>query len=124
MAATMTWADPSMACATGLDGLLSWLATWAADEDDRRLAADPQRRTGYLDRLQRGDHLAGAHPGQHGGRDGRDLLSTTEAAWSRSHTQPALRRQRTTIDLSAGQQLAPHCGLRAPSPDVGISDAR
>jgi len=31
MAATMTWADPSMARATGLDGLLSWLAIWAAD---------------------------------------------------------------------------------------------
>ena len=23
--------DPSIACATGLDGLLSWLAIWAAD---------------------------------------------------------------------------------------------
>jgi len=31
MAAMMTWADPSMARATGLDGLLSWLAIWAAD---------------------------------------------------------------------------------------------
>ena len=29
-----------------------------------------------------------------------------DTAWSRSHTQPALRRQRTMIDLSAGQQLA------------------
>ena len=31
MAAMMIWADPSMAWATGLDGLLSWLAIWAAD---------------------------------------------------------------------------------------------
>ena len=31
MAAMMTWADPSMAWATGLAGLLSWLAIWAAD---------------------------------------------------------------------------------------------
>jgi len=31
MPAMMTWAAPSMARATGLDGLLSWLAIWAAD---------------------------------------------------------------------------------------------
>jgi hypothetical protein len=35
MAATMTWADPSMARATGLDGLLSWLAIWAAERPAR-----------------------------------------------------------------------------------------
>jgi hypothetical protein len=35
MAATMTWADPSMAAATGLAGLLSWLAIWAADRPAR-----------------------------------------------------------------------------------------
>ena len=29
-----------------------------------------------------------------------------DTAWSRSHTQPPLRRQRTMIDLLAGQQLA------------------
>ena len=34
MATTMTWADPSMARATGLDGLLSWLAIWAADRPE------------------------------------------------------------------------------------------
>ena len=31
----MTCADPSMAWATGLDGLLSWLAIWAADRPAR-----------------------------------------------------------------------------------------
>jgi hypothetical protein len=31
MAATITWADPSTACATGLDGSRSWLAIWRAD---------------------------------------------------------------------------------------------
>ncbi len=31
MAAIMTLADPSIAFATSLDGLLSWLAIWAAD---------------------------------------------------------------------------------------------
>ena len=31
MAATITLAEPSMACATELDGLRSWVAIWAAD---------------------------------------------------------------------------------------------
>ena len=31
----MTCADPSMAWATGLDGLLSWLAIWAAGRPAR-----------------------------------------------------------------------------------------
>jgi hypothetical protein len=31
MAAMITLADPSIAFATGLEGLLSWLAIWAAD---------------------------------------------------------------------------------------------
>ena len=44
-----------------------------------------------------------------------------DTAWSRSHTQPALRRQRTMIDLSAASNWPPHCGLSAPSPHVGIS---
>ena len=48
-------------------------AGFLADEDDGRLAADGQRRTGRLDRLQRGDLLAGTHPGQHSGRNGGDL---------------------------------------------------
>ena len=65
MAAMITWADPSMAWATGLDGLLSWLAIWGADKPES---------TGRLDRLQRGDCLAGAHTGEHGGWDGGDLL--------------------------------------------------
>src|SRR6266536_1723124 len=48
-------------------------AGFLADEDDGRLAADGQRRTGRLDRLQGGDLLAGTHPGQHGGRNGGDM---------------------------------------------------
>jgi len=31
MAATITWADPSTAWATGMDGSPSWLAIWRAD---------------------------------------------------------------------------------------------
>ena len=35
MAVMMTWAEPSMARATWLDGLVSWLAIWAADRPAR-----------------------------------------------------------------------------------------
>ena len=45
MAAMMTRADPSMACATGLDGLASWLAISRCVLGGVRTAATPMLRS-------------------------------------------------------------------------------
>jgi hypothetical protein len=69
----MTCADPSMAWATGLDGLLSWLAIWAADRPRENLRVvlrarqdvpigdvEERDRPGLVGAVHVGGHVEGA----------------------------------------------------------------